>query len=151
MDQGPWIFSSSSSKDRTASYVVSTIQISDSSLFLASSAMRTEALLAAGAVHSNRYDLGQRFCSTPQFIVRQLCTATGDNKRSGSQSSKGGKIATASRTGKKQPLIQPLGKAVSNKKEEGESVLWGVAVFGLFVTGELRVLWCRAGNTPIHP
>jgi hypothetical protein len=65
------------------------------------------------------------------------------DKRSGqstkSQSAKGAKgkgaLNTASRTGKKQPVIQPLGKAPTNKKEESESVLWGVAVFGLFVTG----------------
>jgi hypothetical protein len=35
-------------------------------------------------------------------------------------------------------VIQPLGKAPTNKKEESESVLWGVAVFGLFVTGGLQ-------------
>lgn len=69
--------------------------------------------------------------SKGQSLKGQISKATTSGKGKGA-------LNTASRTGKKQPVIQPLGKAPTNKKEEAESVLWGVAVFGLFVTGELQ-------------
>jgi hypothetical protein len=59
----------------------------------------------------------------------------GDSKRAGSSSSKGGQATK----GKKQPLVQPLGKVPTNKKEEGESIFWAIAVFGFFTTGLLFV------------
>lgn len=69
-------------------------------------------------------------------ISNQLCSVwcVGDNKRSG-QDSKAGKAATSSKQNKKKPVVQPLAKAPTNSRENAESVLWFVAVAGLFLTG----------------
>jgi len=47
----------------------------------------------------------------------------------------GNKAATGARTGKDQPLVQPLGKVPINRKEEAESIVLGVMIFGFFMTG----------------
>jgi hypothetical protein len=44
-------------------------------------------------------------------------------------------LNTKTRAGIKKPVVQPLGKAPTNSKENAESVLWFVLVGGAFLTG----------------
>lgn len=67
------------------------------------------------------------------MLLRCRPSAAGDDKKS---AQKGGKVLnSSSRAGKKQPLVQPLGRAPTNSKENAESVLWFVLVGGFFLTG----------------
>jgi hypothetical protein len=54
----------------------------------------------------------------------------------------GGSKATPVR---KQPVVQPLGKVPTNSREEAESIVLAVAVFGFFMTGEQH---CASSKLP---
>lgn len=118
---------------------------------------------AVASMHCSTAVTGHRPCSRPptsQGSCRQACNpvqavhdavccnndgllkkllpshtaAAGDDKRS-AQKGSNKVLGSSSRAGKKQPLVQPLGRAPTNPKENAESVLWFVLVGGFFLTG----------------
>ena len=75
--------------------------------------------------------------------------AAGDDKRSAQKGGSNKVLGSSSRAGKKQPLVQPLGRAPTNPKENAESVLWFVLVGGFFLTGAASVGSMRLTNNAV--